>query len=1086
MTGLRGGRMEQYTGVLSDVLSAAGIEAADGRALYRYSCSSDQYTVLDLSVRARWRHSTNSGFAAAFVLWAAEKIRSCYTGGPLRWDFLLEDLGDEDQAHARDLVDRGLSWWKRKTRATQGNRTLRLYILLAEGGLPDKMLQEPSKYQKVVIGLMRDHEELGTNLDSEVLINRWIQFLPQTIRSQELTWLLDDLARAIANLRAAVPAEVPARLIDRWLDKERPDWLQELPLRLSGTTLDVLIRPAMREERGQLCAVEEFATRELKVDATGRWRSGVSVAPLAFLGLDQLPSAKGRYLRLLPSVGVDLTAARLVYAGTPEADGWSLKRNGGGVDWISLAVNCPLVLDAYSDGVRLGEIELVSAVPDSTSVPSFWESYPLEAGNEAQRLQLLPGEPRTRGSCIWVRLASKENIEIDSGLTLEKGPLPVEGAYLWCVSGDGALLIDSEKWQIQTRSSKPSLAGVLLASGPTLGDWRVSETGSCVYLGTPRLYGRTARVQHLEFVVSSRLRLRPGRMFGSTISHWIGDDGVLASLQTVAFAEGSNLSLRESAVGQVKLVVSGFDPLIMITMGGTNGAPSVSCKGDGEISWSVEGCPPGDVEVELYDLRDHKRLKLTAPWPACSGMLLTPDGKRLEKLHFLSATSLMGWRAFVPQHCRGDLRLTLSGTHNLSLGLEVRGQMALGALVPLIRVLLAQGGPDAQVNMSLAVNGREVPRLEVGRYDDFAYVDDQGLLRLGLPHNVSYDAKFKYEGNVESDVWLHACDLTGRAKVFAEQLDGETARYLTAALGDSEGPWLVQARVADRIQRAAVWPHVEADGSRESRIVAATNFWRDLCDQPESEDWDRLWALMSAVAVGGDAGVLDHTQAIALVPAAAWTLAFVVRQAEVDEVLALDLACPQHWVTSPVAAAAQGLAVARERLTRRYAHVFDDKVLVEEEVHDHLRRQAGWIAALRPELRGHLALALMSQWHSPVATSPDGHAINLVLPKQLDRLHVLEQDAARRFDRAPTGLRPPKLITPRITASNFDAGCQGLLDAPWVAAAWASSGETPSGADIVNLIAWRDVDPYYFDEAVWLAICQISEQQAIQSRGKNA
>ena len=78
---------------------------------------------------------------AAFVLWAAEHIRSKFPGGQLTWAFVFDGLGlREDRDQAVPLVEEGLRWWRREVRISEAGRRMFLYSLMAEGGLPQALL----------------------------------------------------------------------------------------------------------------------------------------------------------------------------------------------------------------------------------------------------------------------------------------------------------------------------------------------------------------------------------------------------------------------------------------------------------------------------------------------------------------------------------------------------------------------------------------------------------------------------------------------------------------------------------------------------------------------------------------------------------------------------------------------------------------------------------------------------------------------------------------------------------------------------------------------------------------------------------
>jgi hypothetical protein len=252
--------------VLQRILAEIGIERPDGRPLYALRISEERHAELGKLLRFR----VGSGqiidsTAARFVLWAAEYIRAHFAGGQLAWEFVFQGLGlREDRNFAVALVERGLRWWGRKVRVSEAGVHLYLYSLMAQGGLPQALLVQPGLYQRVVKGLLADIESEGTDIPESVALqiaSRRARCLPQSFRTDDIARLLADLALALVRLRTEAPGDIPANLIDRWLDKHRPGWALSLPLRLSKEVADTLIRPALRKERKALLSARPLAWR---------------------------------------------------------------------------------------------------------------------------------------------------------------------------------------------------------------------------------------------------------------------------------------------------------------------------------------------------------------------------------------------------------------------------------------------------------------------------------------------------------------------------------------------------------------------------------------------------------------------------------------------------------------------------------------------------------------------------------------------------------------------------------------------------------------------------------------------------------
>ena len=77
--------------ILSRIVSETELKRPDGRPLYRYPLSPDTFAELEEALRLQVVSGRGIELSApGFVLWAAEHIRSRFTGGSLSWAFVLD------------------------------------------------------------------------------------------------------------------------------------------------------------------------------------------------------------------------------------------------------------------------------------------------------------------------------------------------------------------------------------------------------------------------------------------------------------------------------------------------------------------------------------------------------------------------------------------------------------------------------------------------------------------------------------------------------------------------------------------------------------------------------------------------------------------------------------------------------------------------------------------------------------------------------------------------------------------------------------------------------------------------------------
>ena len=482
------------------------------------------------------------------------------------------------------------------------------------------------------------------------------------------------------------------------------------------------------------------------------------------------------------------------------------------------------------------------------------------------------------------------------------------------------------------------------------------------------------------------------------------------------------------------------------------------------------------VRLRLSEPATGRTLELQAAWPAGTGMILDPGGVRLDRNQPISVEALQGWRVLTPEGMPGDLQLQLRGHPPVSL--PIGGEVPLASHLPLIQAMLAQGGPDAQVNLSLVVSGREGPRLEIRRYHDLAVVEGN-MLRMGQDRDepVKSETALASQLNKARRAILRAVDLSDSSRV--GPIETGASVDLGDHLGQSGGPWLVQSTLEGRVQRAAVWnPRTLGKVSREDRIDAYAEQWRNLVDAPEDPDWDRSWQLISAVQQDGDSGVLDQVQAFAKAPVAAIALALSVPGKELSEVLSLEAAAPLFWPALAVSDFAVAIRAEHKRQRQKLAPYLDETE-AGEVADGALVRRIGDIVSLRPELAGHLCSALIEaalldrvigvpELRDSMKTLPCFHPRPSAWWKRLPGSRKKIRPQALGRGRKVGGLKP---LDRPVAFPSFNSYAQAMIDAPLVVAEMAAERRAaPSAREKLVLVNLRLIDPLYFDTALPAAL----------------
>ena len=1072
--------------ILTRIVSANGLCCPDGRPLYGYVLSQDTFIELEKMLRSRVESGyTMEAAAPQFALWAAEHIRSRFVGGePLKWEFVLSPLGlpPDDQNLGRRLAEQGLRWWGREIRRASGGHSMFVYSLLAEGGFPEALLRESGLYRSAVMGLLAEIEAEGgfaAEPWAEQMAFRWRSRLPQTFQSGDFTSLLAGLALTLVRLRGLLPNELPEAGAEQWLNKHRPHWKSELPLRMTPEIAESLISPALQAERnfrpvdsGPLCE------RELRRGANDCWRGYLRLHDNGWLQKRYFSDAADLRLRLL-ATGPDASEG-VAYSATPEEQGWRLRRLGkGNKPYIPLEPNAPFVFTAFADGQAKGEEVIDAGVPHPVESPSFWRAAEATDGTSADRLLPVTGAARTRGPCLWVLSSDDEEPDPSDGVSLDEIETAPNG-FLWRLSGKGTLDVGGKRYRVETVAEEDAPEAHLFAFGETLRGWRLGG-GIPVYRGGLEVHGQL-EAGRFTYIPGSELRRVEGRDLCSEIIEWLGDDEILARIRVVCVPQSLNLALREVSAGRIVLSAEGLPPGWLLRLGaGEIESEAAGGVQDGatELTLDTQGAAPGLVRLRLSEPSTGRALELNAAWPARSGMIVGPDGTRLNRNRPISVTALQGWRALAPEGMPGDLQLQLTGSRPVSL--PIAGETSIASRLPVIEAMLAQGDPDSQVNLSLVVSGQEGPRLEIRRYHNKAVVED-GLLRTGLDRD---------SDQAPETVLAVRLNEARRAIIRAVNLGdfGRTGPIETSASVDlaghlepSRGSWLVRSTLEGQVQRPVVWaPQPHTKQSRQERVDGYAQRWRELVAAPQDAEWERMLRLISAVGEDGDIGVLDQVQALAMVPVAAIALALRVPSEGIVEVLAVETAAPIFW---PAVKVTDFAAAVRMEHARLYEKLMQHDLWSEDQavdvVDEALAKRVGIISRLHPDLSGHFCGALVDAGLLPrMVGKPDTRErlSGLFLPSPEEFLVEAAQEAAKRFDRLPQGVgglqpmeRPKGLL--------FNPYAQAMIDAPLVVAEMATERRSaPNVEEKLALINLRLLDTLYFDSALpaALALCISSD-----------
>ena len=270
---------QQIASWIEDFLGRWKLNVPDGRALYAYRCSHEEFDSLASALAhcPPFNRTANVPIRA-FVLYAAEWWQREYDGGTWAWEPLLESIGWED-IHYPDLYDpvkRAWSWWKVDlVRLPTSIRYLGTFA--CQGGLPLALLGDThssvTRYLRAVLKHIADFRQF---VDDPIVLAQDQQRLlrPPTLRRDYVFRLAADLVEAVLELQDDAQGDNPLEA----LNDARPDWERTMPLALDDQRAQDLLTGLLREAvRNKAEPADDFRVERFLRRTGNGWRLGARV-----------------------------------------------------------------------------------------------------------------------------------------------------------------------------------------------------------------------------------------------------------------------------------------------------------------------------------------------------------------------------------------------------------------------------------------------------------------------------------------------------------------------------------------------------------------------------------------------------------------------------------------------------------------------------------------------------------------------------------------------------------------------------------------------------------------------------------------
>ncbi len=230
----------------------SGLQRPDGRALFAYRISDNEFRALAAVLRDAVRSARLKDFVGAGIcLYVAEWWRRCYEGGALSWESALAGIGwcpAANEVHA--YVEPGLRYWKRTLHTNRRGREF-LVTLACEGGFPLSLLQrQANSVRRFLRLLLEDIAIFGPSADvlETAAEERMEACLPLSYRKPAVADLACQLTRAVWSHFETLKHSGHENARNS-LDSEVSGWRDKLPIALDDgaarAVLDGLVHDAV-------------------------------------------------------------------------------------------------------------------------------------------------------------------------------------------------------------------------------------------------------------------------------------------------------------------------------------------------------------------------------------------------------------------------------------------------------------------------------------------------------------------------------------------------------------------------------------------------------------------------------------------------------------------------------------------------------------------------------------------------------------------------------------------------------------------------------------------------------------------------
>lgn len=898
--------IEDYPNWLNSFLQRRNLEVPDGRPLYAYLCSTDEFEALGkllqserMKINLYLTESLSSSLPTLdrlFVLFSAEWWRRNYASGPWKWRPIFAALNspETDQATRSRIVERGLRYWKRNL-LRKGDYRGFLLTIACEGGLPVNLVRNDTGYLRAFLrAVLRHYATYGSSgVSAAEIAGIHLNYLPVTLQQPMVQELAGILIERIWDLQTQITQGVnPVEELDQ-LD---PNWRQHLPMVLEDNAANDLVSALLRQAKKiRSSAVHKLRIVRRLVKIENDWQMHAEL---------QLPEVIDRN-SLITDLGVNsslderlelqmvwsekaVRAASMVLQG----DSYNVYPHDRRHLQIRENAKAEICCFVFERGQQVGPMPLPSGSGLTNELPAVF----VDREADGRSLDFCgQGSLSSRFPEVYVLThikpegisAYSDDVEIE--LIAEGIRVLERDASLYKVSGDFSIVLDeSTTCVIRTRQQDESAVDYRFEGRQN----HLIETKWPVFIGMPRarrIYENgTANNVSSEELYWSKITGKRNWQKVTEISprglielRHVQNGECLFARRAIVLPEGTEIQLEPSDRKNAGMIV-----LRKLQCSQASWEEQEGLKIDHRVEddcialqCSTEKATTGKIKLKL--LWDNGcECELVVPFPAEGGRFVTPDGRVVQTTEYLALDDLFGY-SVIAASMRANQRFYIQGKLQAS-DVEGETQRALGFKVSLsalqsnlsiyelplyelyhrlLQLFSHSSDRDAIVILELIRHGVVEARTEIRQFA--ARIEfDKDSKRLYIEPAIEEMVAFL---NQESIELLPLKDPIGRSE-WLQILDNKSLFWPVPYEVLEKGPWLAVAsqEIRRRYRPRLVPPlaqtnlplaaegglcEIIAEPNYQTRTLAMHDLFKQMEENLNHQEWQILFSYIERFVV---------------------------------------------------------------------------------------------------------------------------------------------------------------------------------------------------------------------------------------------